>query len=115
VKKKLCILLLCATAWSQNIPNTPQAAPDNNQFHRTVDTLFGFGISATTGLATGKPWLGLASGIAAGVADEAYHKSEPQGVFAGSHLAVISAGALLGYGVTKLEKHLEKKKTRFAK
>jgi hypothetical protein len=112
VKKKLCILLLCGTAWCQNLLNTPQPTTDNNQFHRTVDVLFGFGISATTGLATAKPWIGLVSGVAAGVADEAYHKSEPGGVFAGSHLAVISAGALLGYGVTKLEKHLEHKKQR---
>jgi hypothetical protein len=112
MKKMLCILLLCGTAWCQNLPSAPQPAPDNNQFHRTIDVLFGFGISATTGLATGKPWVGLVSGVAAGVADEAYHKSEPHGVFAGSHLAVISAGALLGYGATKLEKHLEKKKSR---
>lgn len=94
----LLLLTLSTMALSQT-PDAPTPVPvnDGQVFHRTNDALFGLVISAPIGMAS-RPWIGLLAGEAAGVANEARYGSH----FNVGHLAVISAGALAGYGIARL-------------
>jgi hypothetical protein len=68
--------------------------------HRAADVFFGFIIAAPAGMAT-RPWIGLAAGEVAGVANEAHYGKN----FNVGHLAFISAGVIAGYGLAKWERH----------
>jgi len=106
-KRIATLLLLCTIVQAQTLPDAaiaPKSEPDSYAFHRGEDYTFGLLISAPVGFAS-KPWIGLLAGEAAGVANEArYGRS-----FNMLHLAVISAGALTGYGLAKWEKRLERR------
>jgi hypothetical protein len=77
---------------------TPQ---DSYAFHRGEDFAFGGLIAMPVGIAT-KPAIGFWAAEAAGIANEARYK----GNFNVGHLAVITTGAGVGYGLAKWEKHV---------
>jgi hypothetical protein len=72
--------------------------------HRAADVFFGFIIAAPTGMAT-RPWVGLAAGEAAGMANEARYGNN----FNVGHLAFITAGAIAGYGLAKWERRTSRR------
>lgn len=98
-------LSLCASAAEPvTKPTTLPSRPDSYTFHRGEDYAFGLLISAPVGMAS-RPWIGLVAGEAAGVANEARYGRN----FNMVHLAVISAGALTGYGLAKWARHEQHK------
>lgn len=100
----ITILLIAANCFAADLPTVPSKAADGGHFHRANDYAYGLVISTPVGMAT-KPWIGLAAGEAAGIANEArYGKNFNYG-----HLAIISAGALTGYALAKWEKHEQRK------
>lgn len=83
-------------------------------FNRTADVLFGAVVSAPVALATRRPWIGLVAGLAAAGIDDGYkmHDStirmSPR--TAAYHMSLMGAGSLAGYGLGKLQMHLEHKR-----
>lgn len=101
----LVLCLVCTQAFAAPLPDAPTPhAQDGWGYHRGEDYAFGLLISAPIGMAS-RPWIGLLAGECAGVANEARYGRN----FNWGHLAVISAGALTGYALAKLEKHEAKK------
>jgi hypothetical protein len=97
----ILMLTLATAAFSQELPSapTPQAAnADGSFFHRSNDVLFGSVISLSVGTLSNRPALGLVAGLSAGVINEARYGRN----FNVYHLALISAGALAGYGISRL-------------
>jgi len=86
-------------------PNAPVPVNDGQQFHRVNDVMYGLLPATCVGLATKRPWIGLATGIGLGVINESRYGKN----FSVYHLSLISAGALAGYGFSKLERHFAKK------
>lgn len=99
------IMMLCFTcqAFAAELPNAPTAA-DSSGFHRGEDFAFGALIAMPVGIAT-KPAIGFWAAEAAGIANESRYGSR----FNWGHLAVITAGAGVGYGLAKWEKRVAKK------
>lgn len=102
------LLLFTTVAMAAPLPNAPSTnkAQDGQAFHRTNDVLFGLVISEPVGLATDRPWIGLAAGVGAGIANEARYGSN----FNVCHLAVISAGAFGAYALNKWVFKIHKEK-----
>ena len=102
-----CLLIFARFAAIQanaaELPSAP-TPQDSYAFHRGEDFAFGSLVSMPVGVAT-KPWIGLLAGEAAGIANEARYGSN----FNKTHLLYISAGALVSYGLVKLEKRTARK------
>jgi len=85
-------------------------------FNRTADVLFGAGVSTPVSLFTHRPWLGLVAGLAAAGIDEGYNMHDSTIRLAPGtgayHMSLMGAGSLAGYGLGKLELHLERKRAR---
>jgi len=86
-------------ARAQSTAPTPGSPPNHNAIH----VVGGFGMSSTVGIIGERPWLGLVSTLAAGVAKEAhdhYTRREP-GWSSVRDSAYISAGAVAGYFIAR--------------
>jgi hypothetical protein len=108
MKTILAVLVLSGALAAQQLPNAPstsKSAASEVGFRRQSDFLFGLVIGEPVGLFTHRPWIGLLAGVGAGAANEARYGKN----FNTSHLAIISAGALTGYGINKIVRHYEKK------
>jgi hypothetical protein len=103
VKTVVLILALAVSMSAQAVPDAPKVQSDGSTFHRTNDFAYGAVVSGVVGSTT-RPWIGLVTGEAAGIANEARYGRN----FNVGHLAVISAGAVASYGLIKLIKHYEK-------
>jgi hypothetical protein len=77
---------------------------DSFAFHRGEDFAFGTLIAMPVGIAT-RPAVGFWAAEAAGIANEARYGKN----FNVGHLAVITAGAGVGYGLARWEKHVARK------
>jgi hypothetical protein len=99
------ILVLASISWGSEASATPAPQPttqaDSYLFHRTNDVLFGSVISGVAGAASNRPWVGLVSGIGAGIVNEARYGSH----FDAAHLGYISLGAFGSYALLKTMKH----------
>jgi hypothetical protein len=104
LKRLATLFLVCTFMQAQPLPNVPTPQSDGYALHRGEDYAFGLLISTPVGFAT-KPWIGLLAGETAGIANEAHYGRN----FNMVHLAVISAGALTGYGLSKWEKRNERR------
>jgi len=107
VKNVFFFILLSTIANASDLPSDPK--PDTSVvFRRSGDLMFGLLVGEPVGLAT-RPWIGLAAGVGAGVADEARYGSH----FNVGHLAIISAGSLVGYEINRWQrKHRHSRRAR---
>jgi hypothetical protein len=95
----LLILMVSCLLWGSASAEDGSTVVSDKLLHAAG----GAGISVMVGYSTGKPWLGLASGCAAGVAKEAYDHSVSSETFGSNmrDIGITCGASTLGYFLVK--------------